>query len=360
MTDQSLDRPTTTPSNGAADHLVVLVHGINTRALWMDEVKPALESAGFTVAPTSYGQFSILRFLAPFLWLRNKPVERVAKAVRTAIRSYKNSNGGNAPKKMSVISHSFGTYIVGRLLTDFQDLEWYRVIFCGSVVREDYPLDKVLNQFTSPLLNEIGTRDFLPALAESAGWGYGSVGSTGFNAPPVETRWHHGYRHCDFLTQDFCKTYWIPFLQGQRPAPADPPMKMPLWIRLLAMLPLRWIILAIEALVLAAIIYFVVAFVRTEAGFDGGACRLTPPSTPTPLREETANGVLNYLAVLQSQQRDEKFKQLYQDRFIRPDGWTGTVEDLPDAKNGGLQVYGQRGREFSPNIFEHVRHRMQL
>jgi hypothetical protein len=45
------------------------------------------------------------------------------------------------------------------------------IIFCGSVVRDDFEFDKVLDRFEVPLLNEVGTRDFLPALGESAGWG---------------------------------------------------------------------------------------------------------------------------------------------------------------------------------------------
>jgi pimeloyl-ACP methyl ester carboxylesterase len=145
-TDQ-LIRP---ESGGTRDHLVVLVHGINTRALWMGDVKPALESAGFTVAQTSYGRFSILRFLPPFRWLRNWAINRVATDIRTARRSYK-IDKGHDPHMMSVISHSFGTYVVSRLLTDYPEFQWYRIIFCGSVVREDFPLHQVLERFSHPL-----------------------------------------------------------------------------------------------------------------------------------------------------------------------------------------------------------------
>ena len=215
----------------------------------MSDVKPALESAGFTVAQTSYGRFGILRFLTPFRWRRNKAISRVATDIRTARRSYK-IDKGNDPKRMSVISHSFGTYVVGRLLTDYPDFQWYRIVFCSSVVREDFPLHQVLERFSHPLLNEIGTKDFLPALAESAGWGYGSVGSTGFNRPPVESRWHHGYSHSDFLTEEFCKDFWIPFLQGHRPKPADKPAQMPFLVRLICKLPLRWAIVILAVAVL--------------------------------------------------------------------------------------------------------------
>jgi alpha-beta hydrolase superfamily lysophospholipase len=227
-------------SNG---HLVILVHGINTRAHWMNELKPALEKAGFAVAPTSYGKFGIPRFLS-FPARREKAIQDVLRDIRTAIHVHK-LDTGSEPAKMSVISHSFGTYVVGRILTDYQDVKWYRVIFCGSVVRDDFPLQNVLHQFARPLLNEVGTEDYLPALAESAGWGYGSIGSNGFNRPPVETRWHHGFGHSDFLTASFCNEFWIPFLQGQKAKPAGRAVDLPLYVRAIARLPLRWLILII-------------------------------------------------------------------------------------------------------------------
>lgn len=234
-------------SAGGPDHLVVLVHGINTRAHWMNEVKPVLQKAGFSVAATSYGKFGVPRFLS-FRRLREKAVRNVLRDIQTAVNVHK-LDTGREPTKMSVISHSFGTYVVSRILVECPHIYWYRIIFCGSVVREDFPLESVLHQFSRPLLNEVGTRDCWPALAESAGWGYGSVGSYGFNRPPVETRWHHGLRHSDFMTAAFCSKYWIPFLSGQPPKPADPAVNLPLPIRAIAWLPLRWLILALLVLV---------------------------------------------------------------------------------------------------------------
>jgi pimeloyl-ACP methyl ester carboxylesterase len=251
------------PSNQGRDettgHLVILVHGINTRALWMGEIKPALEAAGLAVAPTSFGKFSILRFLMPFSWSREAAIRRVAMDIQTARRVYSRERCAD-PERMSVISHSFGTYVVSRILTDYSEFKWHRVIFCGSVVREDFRFDHVLDRFDPPLLNEVGTKDFLPALAESAGWGYGSVGSTGFNRPPVETRWHDGYSHSDFLTEKFCNEFWIPFLRGEKPRRGDKAAHLPLWITSITWLPLRWLPWAIllPAMVAAAQIHVLI------------------------------------------------------------------------------------------------------
>jgi pimeloyl-ACP methyl ester carboxylesterase len=227
------------------DHLVLLVHGINTYARWMDRLKPHLRSAGLEVSATSFGKFGIPRFLSPLTFLRKAAVDRVLADVDNAIDIFQQNNGSK-PEKVSIISHSFGTYIVSQILANHAQYKWHRIIFCGSVIRDDYKFDKaVRSRFDGPLLNEVGSKDYWPVLAESAGWGYGSVGSNGFNNPAVETRWHEGFRHSDFFTPRFCQKFWVPFLLKERIEPADEaPENTPLWIRLVANLPLRWILLA--------------------------------------------------------------------------------------------------------------------
>jgi pimeloyl-ACP methyl ester carboxylesterase len=220
------------------DHLVVLIHGINTRALWMANVAPTLRSAGLLVAPTSFGRFSIFRFLIPFELARRRAIRRVTSDIRSALQIY-------GPTKVSVIAHSFGTYVFAKILQREKDLLWHRVIFCGSVVREDFPLDRLVHQFQHPLLNEIGTKDIWPAVAEVATWGYGSVGSTGFNRPPVETRWHNGLKHSDFLTGDFCRRYWVPFLRDGTILPSAAPSSVPWPLSAILRLPIRWIVLGL-------------------------------------------------------------------------------------------------------------------
>jgi len=224
----------------AANHLVILVHGINTRASWMGKIKPALERAGFLVALTTYGKYGTSRFLSPFRNSRKAAVESVAADIRTARQAHKLARGSE-PTRMSVISHSFGTYVVGKILTDYPEFSWHRVVFCGSIVAKDFSFQQALKRFDQPLLIENGTRDYWPALAASAGWGYSSVGSTGLNRPVVAARWHKGFRHRDFLTETFCNKFWTPFLQGKKPRRPDTAAEMPASIRAITWVPLRWL-----------------------------------------------------------------------------------------------------------------------
>jgi hypothetical protein len=227
-------KPDESASEG--DHLVVLVHGINTRALWFGTVKPTLEDAGFVVAAAGYELFGVLRFLLPFERLRRGAIARVTTKIRLARQLHPDA-------KMSVIAHSFGSFVVARILASEFDLKWHRIILCGSVVREDLPLEQFLQRFNAPIVNEIGARDFWPALARAITWGYGSVGSYGFQSPAVTDRWHAGFSHSDFLTREFCDRFWIPFLREGRLVRADAPSSLPWPSRVFTRLPLRWIFL---------------------------------------------------------------------------------------------------------------------
>jgi hypothetical protein len=59
---------------GGVEHLVVLVHGINTNAQWFPVIKKTLEEAGFTAVPAGYGIYGVVRFLIPILVKRRDPV----------------------------------------------------------------------------------------------------------------------------------------------------------------------------------------------------------------------------------------------------------------------------------------------
>jgi pimeloyl-ACP methyl ester carboxylesterase len=227
-------------------HLVLLVHGINTRALWMSSVGKQLKLAGMKVEPAGYGLYGVIRFLLPIDWLRRQAVERVRIRYNAAVERHH-------PKRVSVIAHSFGTYVVARLMAKEFNIKWHRVIFCGSVNSSTFPFEQYTSRFTSPILNEVGTKDIWPALAASITWGYGSIGSHGFQGAPLEERWHRGYAHSDFLTASFAKNFWQPFLEHGEIKSADEPEPLPWAIRLLTLLPLRWLILVI---LLAAGIHF--------------------------------------------------------------------------------------------------------
>jgi pimeloyl-ACP methyl ester carboxylesterase len=164
----SLSQPQVSPS----PHVVVLVHGIRTRAPWYIAVRDELARAGFTVELTNYGRFDVIRFLAPVPWFKAWASADVERDIRDAMRKHD-------VKTVSIIAHSFGTFVIGRILQKKFDLSFRHLILCGSVVRFRFPFE-AHTRFIDPVINEVGTKDVWPVIAESLTWGYGSTGAFGF------------------------------------------------------------------------------------------------------------------------------------------------------------------------------------
>ncbi len=188
--------------------VVILVHGIWTRAMWQGVVKKTLEDAGLLALPTNYNKFDVLRFLLPFERFKAVPVRRVSAEVSEARNRFRDGH-------ISILAHSFGTYITGKLLSD-TDYRFDKIAFCGSVLRDDFDFASANSRF-STIINEIGCRDVWPAIAAKISWGYGATGSFGFNRGNYVTdRKHKDYGHSRFLNRDFCERFWVPFFLDGR------------------------------------------------------------------------------------------------------------------------------------------------
>jgi hypothetical protein len=229
-------------------HLVILVHGIRDIARWQNEVGRALESDGFIVEHTSYGRLNLLAFLAPIDYFRKKAAARVWTDIQHARMLHPEAD-------VSIIAHSFGTFVVTRILKEQFALQLNRLLLCGSVVRYDFPFEQIQNRFMPPLVNDVGTADPWPAMAESLTTGYGSAGTFGFNRPGARDRYHNGKGHGYFLNQGFARAYWVPFLRDGTLVEGDTEAASPpLWVRLLQVVRIKWIIAALLVLILGALV----------------------------------------------------------------------------------------------------------
>ena len=231
------------PPNPEQKHVVILVHGIRDYALWQSRVRSELEAAGFVVEPTNYGRFGLVQFLAPVPFFRRWAISQIGEEIRIVKQSYPGA-------RFSIIAHSFGTYIIASLIKKTFDLNASRIIFCGSVVSYRFRFQDYERRFVAPILNEVGTRDAWPAIAQSVTWGYGSAGTYGFRRPLVRDRWHNGAGHGHFLVTGFCSKFWVPFLKdGAIAKAADDPEAPRLWLRVISALRIKYLILAAVACV---------------------------------------------------------------------------------------------------------------
>ncbi len=227
------------PLNGISrhnDHVVVLIHGIRDYAKWQDKLRKVIEAYGFQVELTNYQRFDLLRFLIPIGYFKGKAVAQIWHQIQQVYAKHPG-------KSVSFIAHSFGTYVLTRILRENFNFTAHRIILCGSVVKFDFPFEEFNGRFTHEVLNEIGEKDVWPAIAESVSTCYGAAGSFGFRRPYVRDRWHQNIRHGDFLTEKFCRKYWIPFLAGKKPQCSNSSQTDPVWwVRLLNIIKIKYLI----------------------------------------------------------------------------------------------------------------------
>jgi pimeloyl-ACP methyl ester carboxylesterase len=228
--------------------VVILIHGIRTRALWQGEVRQALEKTGLVAIPTNYKKLDVIRFLLPFRWTKETSVRRVENDVRSARKRFPEAD-------LAVLAHSFGTFITGRLLLN-QEHKFGRIALCGSILPIDFDFASAESRY-SEIVNEVGSRDIWPAVAAKIGWGYGPTGSFGFNRAFVRDRRHASFGHSSFLNADFCNTFWVPyFCDGSLENAGDTGASPSLGVRIVDNIPLvRWVLWGLPAALLVAVAY---------------------------------------------------------------------------------------------------------
>lgn len=270
------------PSNA---HVIILVHGIRDYALWQERIRGVL-AEHFIVKSTNYGRFDLLRFLIPIAYFRDNAIESVWDQIRDVKKEY--------PKaKFSFVAHSFGTYILANILSREFDFKAFRVVFCGSVIKYNFPFEQLTERFTPPILNEVGTKDIWPALAESVTWGYGSAGTYGFHRPRIRDRWHTGARHGYFLDPVFCRKFWVPFFrEGVIVDGASDPEDPPAWLQALSLFRLKYVTLLVLAAI-AAMFAFVPQLREAVGGvFGSQVCYPYEPVNDAPDRSQPRRGCL--------------------------------------------------------------------
>ncbi len=231
-------------------HIVFLLHGIRTQGEWAQRTASILESnPQIRARPIRYEFFDVLRFLIPLSIFRERPVRRISRLIRDEL--------SRQPTALSVVAHSFGTFVVAKLLEKEPDIRFHRLIFCGSIVPDTFDWERYGHRLGADcegdwqVLNDCGMQDLWPVLAKSITWGYGSSGRFGFGHPRVKDRFFNT-GHSGFFSQDFVRTYWLPYLsdgvivQGVLDRSTNP-----WWVSLLTVFKLRYI--AALLIVLAAI-----------------------------------------------------------------------------------------------------------
>jgi hypothetical protein len=252
LVDQSVDS-TVTPK--LVDQVVLVIHGIRTRANWQGMVRNVLEESnnGVKVIPLRYGYFDAFSFWFPF-FTRKRVIQRILREIRFVKSSEKYIGS-----RLSVIAHSFGTYAITKILEENTDVNIYRIILCGSIVREDFIWGKIAHQIEGGVVNDYGKKDIWPVLAKSGSWGYGESGRFGFGGGFVEDR-AHLYDHGGYFNAEFVREYWKSFIEtGEiKRSHADEDQSIESWfVNVMSLLPIRYFIVVALILIIVFLLYII-------------------------------------------------------------------------------------------------------
>ncbi len=204
------------------NHIVMLVHGIRTNAEWQGIAVKELSPYCKRVVPIRYGFFDLISFWFPMTFLfRWVPVGKVRDELRALIAN-------NPTAHISVVAHSFGTYIITNVLKKHFDIRLFRLLLCGAIVPTNFDWLRLANKPRGGLLNDVGLSDRLPVMAEISTWGYGPSGTYGFGTGEVHDNFHE-CGHSGFFTAEHLQRYWVPFLFGGEivVSPANETRKQP-------------------------------------------------------------------------------------------------------------------------------------
>lgn len=188
--------------------VVVSLHGIRTRGVWQKELAPILSKAGFIPYPLDYEYFSTFKFL------RGKSRDQAVEKLRETLENIMNQEH---VRRLSIIAHSFGTYMTAALIQKHHWFRFDKVIFAGAIVRQDFNWSAVFDRCQVNLVrNDYGLLDIWPNIAQKLVRDAGASGSEKFTAKNDSRLIQESFpkhKHSDYFCEAHFREYWIPTLR---------------------------------------------------------------------------------------------------------------------------------------------------
>lgn len=193
-----------------AQTTIISLHGIRTRGQWQKELQAALEDGNFKHRALDFGFFRAVSLINP--WARERKVKWFLDQY-TQIRA-------TAKGPVSVIAHSFGSYIVAEAMRKYPQIVFDRIVLCGSIIPVNYDWDAVIASRgqAKEVLNQYGKQDIWVRVAEWAVADAGPSGYQGFRkraGGAVFEQEFTDYSHSEYFFDGNFRDNWVPFLLGK-------------------------------------------------------------------------------------------------------------------------------------------------
>jgi pimeloyl-ACP methyl ester carboxylesterase len=190
---------------------LVTIHGIRSQGEWNSEVVQVASSNGWIVAPFFYGYQGVGALSN--VKLRDDIIDKLRLHIDNLSARYS--------AHVSVIAHSYGTYLIAKYLLGF-DVVPYAIdtlILTGSILNKDLEIDQFRGR-AACVVNEIAPNDTVVSWARMASLYkddlIGNSGRVGFSK--ASSRLFQGkceiFNHENVIRHDVVVTRWMPRLEA--------------------------------------------------------------------------------------------------------------------------------------------------
>lgn len=199
--------------------ILVVIHGLRTNAKWLSNLTPACNKQGWIVAPFIYDNPPQLLFSSEG---RTKVVEEFREWIYKIRCKYH-------PSDISVVSHSFGTYIITKYIEGFKNEEFLPIsietlILTGGIINPSYKWNEHIPNKVGRVLNIVAGKDDAVKYMPNNDWKkligldplFGQCAIAGFNdsSDKVVNRKIDILTHTNIFKDDFIEQIMLPYLNA--------------------------------------------------------------------------------------------------------------------------------------------------
>lgn len=201
--------------------ILVSIHGLLSRAEWNQEIAPIASSQDWIFAPYTYETNK------PDLLFKPGKRSKVVDDFREWIYDLQSRFEG----EISIIAHSFGTYIIGAYLEgfineEFSPVAFNSIILTGSILNKNFEWEKYRGYSVGSVYNTIAPNDefvkYMPSseLKKYIGMStvFGQSGIEGFESKTsmLTQNSFEILNHNNSIKRDIIESKWLPFLNANR------------------------------------------------------------------------------------------------------------------------------------------------
>jgi len=157
---------------------ILTLHGMNTSGRWQEEFSWFIQNLYGHSIPVAIYKYGNIKF-SPFLKMRQRfYAKRLIKNINRLCEEFEKPHH----KRPDVIAHSFGTWLISKVLKENPDIKVGRIILTGSIVPPDFSWKTLIHrEQVQAVMCHHSKKDFPVKISHYLIPGSGPSGVRGFN-----------------------------------------------------------------------------------------------------------------------------------------------------------------------------------